>query len=687
MSRLGAGILLLLASACHPTGLGAVHAVEVNPASLSLATDVGGQATATFTLRNAGQGVELVQLSVAAPFTVSASTLTLAAGEEQTLTIAFAPLASGRFPATLSATSADASATLALTGDTPCVAADACHRSTRDASSGACVESALADGTACSNACLQNATCMAGQCVGAPTNCDDGNACTLDLCNADQGCLHVDATPSCPSDPCHTATCDPSSGCGLAPIADGTLCGDGECAVHACIAGQCVARASPDGIPCGQVSACQPEGVCHSGTCDRPPAAPLVPSWSYGLDAGERLWGELMADDNNQLHWVECLDNAGCDHVSFSPAGVLNFRKPLPGINDVTAKVLLAGDLLVAGYSSTVVAVTLNDGSLVWSHNFANEFQGASPSCGGQYAGLYPMLTSLADDGHGGLFAQLQSQGCGDYWNGDWTVRLDVHSGLTQWVQPYRGAWVQCDEAYGNGRIFSDEAGNAYVFDGFNPGACSNRVTGVAPRVVAYDSAGTAQWTAPWGFADWPTAVLGGVLDIESGQTLSTADGGLLRTLTLAQRAFGEDAIRSANGGYIVQGTIEGSGVSLFHLDSNGGVDWSQWLDGGNYIIGDPQLTVRDSIVMPMTSDYAAASSSTALLEIVPDGGISRCPLPAGGGGATYSQSVLLSGGWWISVRWNPWFVVDGYQVPLLDPATKGWVCPGGNPGRGSRPL
>jgi hypothetical protein len=687
MSRLGVGILLLLASACHPTGLGSVHALEVSPASLSLSSDPGSQATATFTLHNAGQGAELVKLSVGTPFSVAPSTLTLEAGADATLTVTFAPPASGRFLQTLSATSVDASATVALTGDTPCVSPDACHRSSRDPSTGNCVEAPLADGTACSNACLQNATCMAGQCVGAPTNCDDGNACTLDLCNADQGCLHVDATPSCPSDPCHTATCDPSTGCGLAPVDDGTLCGNGECAVQACIGGQCVARASPDGVPCGQASACQPAGVCHSGACARPPPMPLVPSWSYGLDAGERLWGPLMVDSAGQLHWLECLDNGLCDHVSFTPAGVQRFRTTLLGIRDVTAKTLItADDLLVIGIGPSLLVVRASDGGFVWTHDFTNDFQGTTPDCGGQKAGIYPSISSLADDGHGGLFVQLQSQSCSGAWNGDWTVKLDAQSGATQWQQPYLGVWLTCQGSYGNGRIVSDESGNAYVFDGFNGGDCSNRVTGVPSRIAAYDGAGTSLWSEPWGFVDWPTSIFGGVLGQESGQALSTADGGLLRTVPRAPGAFGVDAVSSTQGTYIIEGTITGPGVTLRHLDAQGTLQWSQWLDGGNYGIGDPLLTARDTLVLPMASDFGTPSVSSALIEVGPDGGISRCPLPAAEDG-DYYQSVLLTGGWWISVRWNPWFRVDGYPVQHLEPATQGWVCPAGNPAHGGRPL
>jgi hypothetical protein len=337
--------------------------------------------------------------------------------------------------------------------------------------------------------------------------------------------------------------------------------------------------------------------------------------------------------------------------------------------------------------NATVTATRLVDGGFAWTHDFSNDFQGSPPSCGGAPPGLFPYLSSLADDGHGGLLVQLQSQGCGDAWNGDWTVKLDAQTGATLWVRPYLGAWLACQEAYGGGRIVSDEAGNAYVFEGFNAGSCPNRATGVQPRVVAYDSAGTTLWSQPWGFADWPTALGGGVIDQQSGDLLSTADGGLLRTVPLAASSWGVETVRSARGSFIVQGTISAPMLNVVRLDAQGAVTWSGSLDGGNFEVGDPVLTARDTLVVPFTSNYGSWIQSTALVEIIPDGGINRCPLPSLHLTDLYSQTLLLSGGRWFAVRWNPWFAVDAYQLPNVEPATAGWVCPGGSPAHGGRPI
>ncbi|MBI5609615.1 MAG: TLD domain-containing protein, partial [Deltaproteobacteria bacterium] len=66
--------------------------------------------------------------------------------------------------------------------------ADACSTST-----GACSNTPIPDGDACSdgNACTSGETCTSGACVGGPTDCDDGNPCTTDSCDSKSGCLHA----------------------------------------------------------------------------------------------------------------------------------------------------------------------------------------------------------------------------------------------------------------------------------------------------------------------------------------------------------------------------------------------------------------------------------------------------------------------------------------------------------------
>ena len=46
--------------------------------------------------------------------------------------------------------------------------------------------------------CTGSETCVNNQCVdGTPLNCDDGNVCTNDSCDAQTGCQHLNNAASC----------------------------------------------------------------------------------------------------------------------------------------------------------------------------------------------------------------------------------------------------------------------------------------------------------------------------------------------------------------------------------------------------------------------------------------------------------------------------------------------------------
>ncbi len=109
--------------------------------------------------------------------------------------------------------------------------------------------------------CTQNDKCIGGKCtVGALVNCDDGNQCTVDTCDAKLSCQHVNATIVCSdgnactvgdlckagacngtpancddANSCTTDSCDKAQGCLHVGIADGTLCAAGMvCASALC---------------------------------------------------------------------------------------------------------------------------------------------------------------------------------------------------------------------------------------------------------------------------------------------------------------------------------------------------------------------------------------------------------------------------------------------------------------------
>jgi hypothetical protein len=74
---------------------------------------------------------------------------------------------------------------------THCTDGNACTINDRCAA-GVCVGTVEADGTACTDgdACTDPDVCMQGVCLsGGPLVCDDGNACTIDSCQPDVGCV------------------------------------------------------------------------------------------------------------------------------------------------------------------------------------------------------------------------------------------------------------------------------------------------------------------------------------------------------------------------------------------------------------------------------------------------------------------------------------------------------------------
>jgi MYXO-CTERM domain-containing protein len=142
--------------------------------------------------------------------------------------------------------------------------------------------------------CNGDETCLQGNCVpGSAPVCNDGNDCTQDSCNPASGCVHAavaGGTPCadngnlcdgpetcqggvCASGPaldcddhemCTDDTCDPSTGCRSAPVADGTSCGGGLCASGTCAGGICRTQeaACDDGDPCTRDN-CDPAAGCR----------------------------------------------------------------------------------------------------------------------------------------------------------------------------------------------------------------------------------------------------------------------------------------------------------------------------------------------------------------------------------------------------------------------------------------
>ena len=103
-------------------------------------------------------------------------------------------------------------------GTTPdCDDGNACTSDGCDAANG-CTHTAVGDGTACGDgdACNGEEVCTSGVCAGTPLDCDDGNTCTVDACDAANGCTHTDAADgtACVGAGCNGTCAAGSCACG-----------------------------------------------------------------------------------------------------------------------------------------------------------------------------------------------------------------------------------------------------------------------------------------------------------------------------------------------------------------------------------------------------------------------------------------------------------------------------------------
>jgi hypothetical protein len=166
---------------------------------------------------------------------------------------------------------------------------DACHAATCDAN-GVC-GLAVNVGAPCDNGdqCTVDGVCRAnGKCVGTPLDCDDGLACTKDLCSSRTGCVHKLSSGFClidgvcvaqntrhPNNPCQVCTpsksptawsnvskgkaCDDATRCNGREVCDGHgTCQPGEpvscdpCEVCDPATGKCVSNGDPTCSPCAE---------------------------------------------------------------------------------------------------------------------------------------------------------------------------------------------------------------------------------------------------------------------------------------------------------------------------------------------------------------------------------------------------------------------------------------------------
>ncbi len=420
----------------------------------------------TLVIHNRSRGSRTITLTTGAPFT-AAERLELAGAESRDVPVRFAPREEGNFTARLTFRG-DANDTVELRGTAQappeCMTSSACQISYFDFERGECTTSVSPDDTACETECVREGTCSNGTCVGNVSPCDDGNACTQDVCSPELGCFGFDDRASCAHDenPCLVAACDPAEGCIQVPVQDGTRCGPSDCSMaRVCIVGQCVTRAVPQGSVCGEGSPCQESGRCRDGVCVRAPAAPLEPLWAAPLVPASRKTA-IDAEGTVYALDVDPQDPASMRLRAWTREGFPRYERDL-GIRAV--QWLLTGRRWIgADESGTVEARELVDGQLAWSRTYGPELSAGED--------VWKLDGIAAMDSGDVVLVVHQLDGP------VFVLRIEGSSGDVSWIQQVT------THAFGSTPLL-DEQGNAFV--GLQRGAASFLASG-AKRWSGHDS-------------------------------------------------------------------------------------------------------------------------------------------------------------------------------------------------------
>jgi hypothetical protein len=199
-----------------------------------------------------------------------------------------------------------------------------------------CVNSPVENGTECgSRYCSglgwMRQTCVAGECTGSEIvdNCDDGNTCTVDSCEAEAGCtrtvvatgtdcgvcLACNSTGSCVDDPTQNGDCPLCEQCASGGTCIDQLTGSdvkNECTQDDCNTGTCDGSGACGfenlGTDCGVCLACNSTGSCvddpaQNGDC------PLCKQCAPGGTCVDQLTG---SDVKNECAQDDC-NTGDCD--------------------------------------------------------------------------------------------------------------------------------------------------------------------------------------------------------------------------------------------------------------------------------------------------------------------------------------------------------------------------------------
>ncbi|GMV42611.1 MAG: hypothetical protein AMXMBFR64_43270 [Myxococcales bacterium] len=156
----------------------------------------------------------------------------------------------------------------------------------------------VANGKPCDDKtkCTSSDACQAGVCKGATVDCNDGNPCTDDSCDAVLGCLYQpNAAPCDDGNTCTVGDYCSGGGCfsGAAKVCnDNNVCTNDSCnPVTGCVH-------SNNTVPCDDGNACTPTSTCGAGSC-----------------VGS---GQVDCTDGNPCTGDQCDPGVGCFYINLA---------------------------------------------------------------------------------------------------------------------------------------------------------------------------------------------------------------------------------------------------------------------------------------------------------------------------------------------------------------------------------
>ncbi len=220
-------------------------------------------------------------------------------------------------PCTLGTTCQGPSTTCTGGSRTVCDDDNACTINTCNAQA-ECIYPNEDPGTNCggSTACTLLSMCDgSGACIPTPRDCADANPCTLDSCNATDGCVHTPAGEGTP--------CDDMSACTMDTTCNASaLCGGGT------------TRSCEDANPC-TADSCEPATGCVYGSVGAGVSCDDGDLCTTGTtcNASDSCGGgsATSCDDSDPCTADSCDPIAGCTHVSLAPGASCDDGDPCTG--------------------------------------------------------------------------------------------------------------------------------------------------------------------------------------------------------------------------------------------------------------------------------------------------------------------------------------------------------------------